>query len=109
MPTRPKSSPLPFSRPTPAGPRAPAKPRPSAAKRGYGHRWRKYRLWFLRRHPVCVTPGCNAEATDVDHVDAVAGPDDPGFWREANHQALCGACHRRKTVRENGGFGRERK
>lgn len=77
--------------------------RPSAAKRGYGRKWSAYRTWFLNRHPVCVA--CMVKsATHVDHIKAVHGPDDQGFWYEANHQALCHSCHSRKTVREDGGF-----
>lgn len=78
--------------------------RPSAAARGYGHRWRKYRSWFLREHPICA--GCEQFAEHVDHKAAVAGPDDPLFWDQANHQGLCHECHSRKTVRHDGGFGR---
>ena len=28
-------------------------------------------------------PGCNRGATDVDHIRAVSGPDDPLFWDSA--------------------------
>lgn len=82
--------------------------RPSAAKRGYGHRWRIYRRWYLAKNPLCVR--CQADgriepATDVDHIRPVDGPYDPEFWEETNHEALCHACHSRKTATENGGFG----
>ncbi|MDX9861649.1 MAG: HNH endonuclease signature motif containing protein [Rhodospirillales bacterium] len=82
--------------------------RPSAAKRGYGHRWRIYRRWYLARHPLCVR--CQAKgrvepATDVDHIRPIGGPYDPAFWAEENHEALCHACHSRKTAAEDGGFG----
>lgn len=75
--------------------------RPSAASKGYGYRWRKYRDRFLARdeNRFCAT-GCGNLATDVDHIQAVTGPDDPLFWDEANHQALCHSCHSRKTVRD---------
>lgn len=82
--------------------------RPSAARRGYGHRWRIYRRWYLARNPLCVR--CQAEgriepATDVDHIKPVDGPYDPGFWDGDNHQALCHVHHSAKTATEDGGFG----
>jgi len=81
--------------------------RPNAHRRGYGKRWQKYRRAFLAEHPLCVA--CQAKgrvtpATDVDHIQAVTGPDDPLFWEPSNHQALCHACHSSKTAREDGGF-----
>ena len=82
--------------------------RPSPHKRGYDRRWQKLRRMLLRTNPTCeacarkeppeVTP-----ATEVDHIVALA----KGGARldVANLQALCKACHARKTVREDGGFG----
>jgi 5-methylcytosine-specific restriction protein A len=63
---------------------------------------------YLAEHPLCVE--CEREgraeaATDVDHIVPVTGPDDPLFWEESNHAALCHSCHSRKTARENRGFG----
>lgn len=78
--------------------------RPSPSKRGYGDRWRKYRVWFLKQHPLCAC-GCGRPATDVDHIQPVDGPDDPLFWDESNHQGLTHACHSSKTAREKG-YGR---
>lgn len=83
--------------------------RPSAAARGYGRPWQVYRRWYLREHPLCLqcqAAGRLAPATDVDHIVAIDGPDDPRFWEPTNHQALCHECHSRKTTREDGGFGR---
>ncbi len=79
--------------------------RGSPAERGYDTRWIKYRMLFLARHPFCngrFKDGsmCNHPANEVDHIQRVAGPDDPLFWDEDNHQALCKACHSRKTARE---------
>lgn len=86
--------------------------RPSAAARGYDDRWRKFRAEYLRAHPLCSSPSCQAlpfyirpEATDVDHLDG-AGPLGPRGYDPANLQALCHSCHSRKTATENGGFGR---
>jgi 5-methylcytosine-specific restriction protein A len=77
-------------------------------RRGYGKRWRTYSAAYLAEHPVCVgLPGevCAKASRHVDHKVAVAGPDDPLFWDEANHQALCESCHPRKTVKYDGGYG----
>ena len=79
--------------------------RGSAAKRGYGRRWRRYRKAFLARHPVCVV--CHDVAKHVDHIQPVSGPDDLLFWESSNHQALCASCHNAKTMREQGGGGRK--
>lgn len=68
----------------------------SAAKRGYGKSWQGLRLLVLREEPLCRE--CDAPATDVDHIDG----DVTNMARE-NLQALCHACHSRKTTRENGG------
>jgi 5-methylcytosine-specific restriction protein A len=68
--------------------------RPSAAARGYGHRWRKLRSVILRRDPICRACG-RAASTDVDHVV----PRSAGGTDEAeNLQGLCHACHSRKTA-----------
>ena len=62
---------------------------------------------FLRRNPYCVA--CNAQgvlaaATDVDRIMPHRG-DRKLMWDEHNLQALCRACHSRKTAREDSGFG----
>lgn len=83
--------------------------RGSSASRGYGHRWRVYRRGYLEENPICADPyrrhvGLVVLATDVDHIEAVEGPNDPRFWDRSNHQGLCHACHSYKTVREDGGL-----
>jgi len=70
--------------------------RPSAAKRGYGRNWRRLRRLILAEEPLCRD--CGGAATEVDHIDG----DGTNMARE-NLQALCHACHSRKTTRENGG------
>lgn len=87
-------------------------PRASAHARGYGRQWQRYRAAYLLEHPLCVD--CQAEgvierATDVDHVVAVDGPDDPRFWDETNHAARCHSHHSRKTAAEDGAFGRPKR
>jgi 5-methylcytosine-specific restriction protein A len=89
------------------------KQRGTASERGYGVRWQRYRLMFLRQHPLCECDECRRSArllpaTDVDHIKAVSGPDDPLFWEPTNHRALSHSCHSRKTVREDGRWGKSR-
>lgn len=84
--------------------------RPSAGERGYDSEWRTYRSKYLQDHRYCVDPfnrhgGMRVVATCVDHKERVTGPDDPNFWRESNHRALCAACHRSKTARVDGALG----
>ena len=76
--------------------------RPSAARRGYGPRWRRARAAYLARHPLCgpcKETGRLAPATVVDHVVPHRG-DPVLFWDETNWAALCKACHDAKTARE---------
>ena len=73
--------------------------RPSAARRGYGRRWQRYRLSFLAEHPICDC-GCGHPSTDLDHIIPATGPDDPLFWDPDNHQALTHKCHSKKTMKE---------
>lgn len=48
--------------------------------------------------------GLLVPATDVDHIIPHKGNEDL-MWDEENLQALCHACHSRKTAAEDGGFG----
>ena len=78
--------------------------RGSAAKRGYGHRWRKARATYLHRHPLCViceVDGRVEASTTVDHRTPHRG-DMRLFWDRENWQALCKPCHDSKTAREDG-------
>ncbi len=77
--------------------------RGSASERGYDARWHKYAKWYLDRHPLCVLcekAGKTRGATLVDHIVPVSSADDPLFWVESNHQALCSPCHRVKTAKD---------
>lgn len=77
--------------------------RPSAAKRGYGRKWRALRLAYLMEHPLCQEPGCRLAATDVDHrvSKAKGGTDDVD-----NLVGYCHGHHSAKTCREDGGLRR---
>lgn len=79
--------------------------RGTAAERGYGPAWRRYRGAYLLAHPTCAR--CEASATVVDHKIPHRG-NQVLFWDHANHQPLCASCHGRKTVTEDGGFGNPR-
>lgn len=84
------------------------KKRPSAWKRGYDARWRRYRLVFLTDNPWCAKCEGLVPATVVDHIISHRGDYDL-FWDEGNHEGLCTTHHNVKTATEDGGFGRERK
>ena len=70
--------------------------RPSAARRGYGKRWRDLRQVFLTNNPTCQD--CHGEATEAHHVSKVR--DDPGrVYDWSNLIPLCKPCHTRRTAR----------
>ena len=69
--------------------------RQKTAARGYGGRWQRLRLQFLRSHPLCAM--CQAEgrttaATVVDHIRPHRG-DPVLMWDTANWQPLCKQHH----------------
>lgn len=81
--------------------------RGSAASRGYNGDWRKARLMFIKRNPLCVhclAIGVYREATDVDHIRPHKGSRDL-FWDVGNWQSLCKSCHSTKTSKEDGRWG----
>ena len=83
--------------------------RQSAARRGYGHKWRKARLGHLKKNPLCVEClklGRVTAATVVDHKVPHKG-DMKLFWDKTNWQSMCENCHNIKTAKEDGGFGNE--
>ena len=78
--------------------------RGSRRERGYSAQWDKYRLIFLKAHPLCVDcekQGTYTPAKIVDHIIPIQGGDDVLFWPESNHQGLCVACHNRKTTQRD--------
>jgi 5-methylcytosine-specific restriction protein A len=98
MPKRP-----PAYRLTPDAPKR--QPRPSAAARGYGHRWRIASRQFLTDNPLCLhcnEAGRTTAAQCVDHREPHRG-DAGKFWDRNNWQPLCHACHAIKTGQERAG------
>jgi len=75
--------------------------RVSSSQRGYGAAWQKYRVGYLRSHPICKMchdQGRLTAATVVDHIAPHEG-DQAKFWDKTNHQALCKPCHDRHKQR----------
>jgi len=89
--------------------------RGKTAERGYDVIWRKFRAWFLRRHPLCVGTGdppdpnwipfememrraCGAIATEVHHIKKLA--EFPELrCVEVNCLPQCDSCHAVRTRR----------
>jgi 5-methylcytosine-specific restriction enzyme A len=79
--------------------------RGSAAKRGYGHKWRKERAAWLAmpENHFCVYCIQKNEkrrtiATTIDHFIPHRG-DPKLFWDRKNWRASCQTCHNEKTAR----------
>lgn len=73
----------------------------TTAARGYGSRWQKARLTFLRANPLCVMcqeRGQLTPATVVDHIIPHRG-DQAIFWDSSAWQALCREHHNRDKQR----------
>jgi len=69
--------------------------------RAYGASWRKLRAAVLRDEPSCRQ--CGDPSTDIDHIVPLRRG---GSHSRENLQGLCHSCHSRKTVVEDGGWGR---
>jgi 5-methylcytosine-specific restriction protein A len=67
--------------------------------------WRVLRSNFLAEFPYCAE--CRKPAEVVDHIKPHNGAHEL-FFARWNLQPLCKRCHDRKTVRHDGGFGRDR-
>ena len=80
-------------------------------QRGYGHKWRRLRGWYIKRHPLCIhceALGKTKAAAEVDHIEPFNGPLDPLRLDTSNLQSLCIYHHRvkhGKKVREGGTSG----
>lgn len=84
--------------------------RGGSTERLYDSRWQKAREGFLRSHPLCMCPDCDAgrlrvrAAVVVDHKIPHRG-DKQLFWDRNNWQSMAKDCHDKKTATEDGGFG----
>jgi 5-methylcytosine-specific restriction enzyme A len=83
--------------------------RGTAAERGYDSKWARARVFYLRKHPLCVycqRAGRTTAANVVDHIiehklkDAIDSGDEARitkakalFWDSGNWQSLCAPCH----------------
>ena len=88
------------------------KQRGSRIERGYTNDWIKYSRNYRQRNPLCVIclrDNIIKPSQHTDHINPVSGPRDPQFWNPDNHQALCASCHSKKTVKEDGGWGKWKK
>jgi 5-methylcytosine-specific restriction endonuclease McrA len=92
------------------------KVRGSGGARGSTRRWQAFSKAYIAKHPACLCmadwcarihqPGqCDQPSTDPDHIDGT-GRTGPRAYDPTNLRPLCHACHARKTVRMDGGFGR---
>lgn len=78
--------------------------RGSAASRGYGPRWVRFRAAFLAEHPLCSGPFSECEAAGrvtaavvVDHREPHRG-DMVKFWA-GPFDSMCERCHNIKTAK----------
>ena len=60
-------------------------------------RWRKLRLAYMQRNPVCVE--CSRSAYYLDHIIPISKGGE--IWDETNLQGLCPSCNGRKTQSQN--------
>lgn len=75
--------------------------RGTTAERGYGSKWQRARVVWLKENPLCVECGAAGKltpATVVDHIVPHRG-DQFLFWDSGNWQSLCKAHHDSKTGR----------
>jgi len=75
--------------------------RSNSRQRGYDNQWKRFRLSYLRRHPLCVdslAEGKFVPATEVHHIRKLR--DYPTLkYEESNLMGLCHECHSRRTAR----------
>lgn len=87
------------------------KRRGTSHSRGYDREWRRLRAAKLSANPLCeecLRLNRVTTATDVDHIEPFNGVNDPLRLAWDNLQSLCHTCHSRKTVKEDGGYGRRK-
>jgi len=71
--------------------------RGNSAERGYDSDWKRFREWFVRRHPLCADC-CIKKTTDVHHVKKLAEFPELRL-AESNCMGLCHECHAVRTQR----------
>lgn len=75
--------------------------RGSSAANGYGSDWRRFRIGYLMRHPICADcerRGILTVAEEVHHIRKVR--DAPELrLSESNVIGLCVSCHSTRTGR----------
>lgn len=76
--------------------------RPTAAKRGYGAKWQRFRDWFLNRHPRCEDhweQGVDYRLELEVHHKVKVKQAPHRQYEEANCMTLCKACHAARTAK----------
>ena len=93
MPHKPKTNKSDYSRPQRDN-------RENSSQRGYDGLWQRFRVAYLRQHPLCVhceRDGRTTLANEVHHIKALSqGGErlDPD-----NVESLCKSCHSKQTGR----------
>lgn len=72
----------------------------SRQERGYGATWDRLRLMVLAREPLCRSCMAEGRTTPAEEVDHIIPLRQGGTNADGNLQALCRACHARKTATE---------
>lgn len=73
-------------------------------QRGYDEPWLRLSNAYRKRHPLCEECKRHGRVEKTEHIDHIIpfdGIDDPKRLDWNNLQALCKACHMRKTARED--------
>lgn len=79
--------------------------RGTSTERGYDATWRKLRLWFLQRNPLCAEcskRGRIRPAAEVHHIRTIAEAPELRLDPD-NLMALCKPCHSSITLRDSVG------
>jgi len=82
--------------------------RGTAHQRGYDTAWRKFRLMYLNRHPLCLSChdlGRLVPATEIHHIKELSAGGDK--YDDSNLLPLCHSCHSATTAA--GGYGKKGK
>ena len=69
----------------------------------YSYKWRKFRLNYLKRHPLCIeckNNGLIMKAIIVDHIIPIEKGG--SVYDENNLQPLCMVHHAKKSARDKG-------